>query len=80
MNQLTNIRIYNIHDRKNPIMIREIEMEDNMVSARKKDHHLYVVTSHFPNPWHMEDTDDLELRPRFKDSLKNLIDIRADRI
>lgn len=69
-NSSTNVRFYDVKDKKNPKMIREIGAEGYLNGARKKDNLLYFVTNVSRNYW-MESEGDVELRPYTFDSQKD---------
>ncbi|WP_408006293.1 beta-propeller domain-containing protein [Pseudalkalibacillus sp. A8] len=70
MNHTLKAIIYEIKDRSNPILEREVEIEGSYVSARRSDDFLYLISSHYPNFWSLEEkeNEDIDLRPRVRDS------------
>lgn len=71
--EATTAIVYDIKDPKNPQEIRRVEVEGSHLTSRRIDNYVYLVTSHYPQYWIMEDAkdDDIELRPRFSDSANN---------
>jgi inhibitor of cysteine peptidase len=67
--QTTSVLIYDLKDIRNPKLVREIEVEGSYVQARKKDGIIYLVSSYFPDFWMLEKDKDVDLRPKFKDSI-----------
>ncbi|MDQ0268379.1 beta-propeller domain-containing protein [Cytobacillus purgationiresistens] len=66
--QSSKIQIYNIADKREPKLVRELEVEGDFISARLMEGRLYLVTNHYPDVWILEDHPDIDLRPRYKDS------------
>jgi uncharacterized secreted protein with C-terminal beta-propeller domain len=67
-NSSTNVRFYDVKDKKNPKLVREIGAEGYLNGARKTDNILYFVTNVMPNYWMMQEQEDIELRPYTFDS------------
>ncbi|HSO58564.1 MAG TPA: beta-propeller domain-containing protein [Paenisporosarcina sp.] len=70
-NSSTNVRFYDVKDKKNPKLVREIGAEGYLNGARKTDNILYFVTNVMPNYWMMQEQEDVELRPYTFDSQKS---------
>ena len=70
-NSSTNVRFYDVKDKKNPKLVREIGAEGYLNGARKTDNMLYFVTNVMPNYWAMQEGGDVELRPYTFDSQKD---------
>ena len=68
VNQMTSVRMYNISNRENPLLIREIGTEGYLNGARKAGEILYFVTNVRPNFWIQERLDEGVLRPYAYDS------------
>ncbi|WP_257346963.1 beta-propeller domain-containing protein [Pseudalkalibacillus decolorationis] len=68
MNQSMKAIVYNISDRSEPRMIREIEIEGSHVSARRINEFVYLVSNTHPNYWILEQNKDIDLRPKVSDS------------
>jgi inhibitor of cysteine peptidase len=68
--QSTKVRVYDIQDRKKPNLSREVEVEGTLVSSRKMDGKIYLISTHQPDYWILENKNNTEtdLRPRFYDS------------
>ncbi|MGM0845908.1 MAG: beta-propeller domain-containing protein [Bacillota bacterium] len=60
--------IYDISDKKNPKLLRELGMEGHYAAARKVGSYIYLVANHYPDYWMLEEKDNVELRPRVFDS------------
>jgi inhibitor of cysteine peptidase len=69
MFQSTKAIVYDVKDPNKPQMIREVEVEGQLVQARKKDGIVYLVSNHYPDFWRLEKENDIDLRPRYMDSL-----------
>ncbi|MCA1032683.1 beta-propeller domain-containing protein [Bacillus timonensis] len=67
----TKAIIYDISDRANPKQIREINVEGSLVTARKIDNIVYMISNHYPDYWILEQHDKADLRPRYTDSAVN---------
>jgi len=65
---MTMARLYNVSNRENPSLIREVGAEGYMSGARKTGDILYVITNVYPNFWELEELDGSVLRPRVYDS------------
>ncbi|WP_168412906.1 beta-propeller domain-containing protein [Bacillus salacetis] len=61
--------IYDISDKKKPELLREFGMEGNYTAARKTGSFVYLVASHYPDYWILENKENADLRPRITDSL-----------
>ncbi|MGB5945504.1 beta-propeller domain-containing protein [Paenisporosarcina sp.] len=70
-NSSTNVRFYDVKDKKNPKLVREIGAEGYLNGARKTDNILYFVTNVMPNYWALQEGEDVELRPYAYDSQKD---------
>ncbi len=71
--EATTAIVYDIKDPKNPQEIRRVEVEGSHLTSRRIDNYVYLVTSHYPHYWMMEDAkdEDIELRPRYSDTANN---------
>ncbi|MEH7237322.1 beta-propeller domain-containing protein [Bacillus sp. JJ1562] len=71
--EATTAIVYDIKDQKNPEEIRRVEVEGSHLTSRRIDNYVYLVASHYPNYWIMEDAkdDNVDLRPRFSDTANN---------
>ncbi|MFX3672974.1 MAG: beta-propeller domain-containing protein [Paenisporosarcina sp.] len=69
-NSSTNVSFYDVKDKKNPKIVREIGAEGYLNGARKKDNLLYFVTNVSRNYWMLHEGD-VELRPYTFDSQKD---------
>jgi len=67
-NDSTKAIVYDITDPNNPKEERSISLEGHMVSSRKIDSKVYLVTNQYPQYWIMREIDDVDLRPRYSDS------------
>lgn len=68
INEMTKAIVFNIKDPSNPKEERTISIEGHIVSMRKIDGKVYVVTNQFPQYWLLRENEDVDLRPRYKDS------------
>ncbi|WP_180955706.1 beta-propeller domain-containing protein [Bacillus sp. V33-4] len=68
MYQSTKLIIYNIEDPQNPAKLRELEMEGSYVSSRKRNGIVYLIASHYPDYWALEQGKKIDLRPRYRDT------------
>lgn len=66
---MTVAMMYDISDREKPALLREVELEGGYVASRKVDSHIYLISNMSPNYWMLEQDDEVDLRPRVKDSL-----------
>jgi len=71
MNGMTKAMIYDISERSKPTKIREIALEGFYSSSRKIDGNIYLVSNQHPMYWMMENNPEIDLRPKYKDSLTN---------
>lgn len=69
--QATAVLIYDITNKSNPKLTRELEIEGNYLSSRLMDGNIFVASSHYPDIWILEDEKSADLRPRYKDSSVN---------
>ncbi|MDF1509107.1 beta-propeller domain-containing protein [Robertmurraya sp. DFI.2.37] len=68
INEMTKAIVFNIKDPSNPKEERTISLEGHIVSMRKIDGKVYVVTNQFPQYWLLRENEDVDLRPRYTDS------------
>ena len=68
MNSMTVVRLYDVSDKANPSLVREIGAEGYLNGARKTGEMLYFVTNVHHYFWGMESIDDVSLSPRVYDS------------
>ncbi|UII56836.1 beta-propeller domain-containing protein [Cytobacillus spongiae] len=66
--QSTKVIVYDISDPTNPNQVRDLTLEGHMTSTRKIGSIVYLVTSHYPDYWLLEENEDMDIRPRMKDS------------
>ncbi|MEW9110290.1 MAG: beta-propeller domain-containing protein [Cytobacillus gottheilii] len=62
--------VYDIENKKQPKVIREVEVEGSLTAARMKEGKVFMVTSQYPDIWMLEEKPDMDLRPIFKDTAK----------
>ncbi|MFD1029909.1 beta-propeller domain-containing protein [Metaplanococcus flavidus] len=65
---MTSVFFYDISDPASPQFLRKLGTEGDLNGARLTENILYYVTNVYPNIWMMEESDDIELRPRTFDS------------
>lgn len=68
MQDTTKAIVYNIKDPKNPIEEKVVWLEGHLVSSRKIDSKVYMVTNQYPQYWILRDNKNVDLRPKFSDS------------
>ncbi len=66
--QQTKILLYDITDRENPREVKSVEVEGGYVTSRKIDSTIYLLNTHYPDFWILENNKNVDLRPRYKDS------------
>lgn len=49
---LTQVTVYNITDRENPVLERTLEIEGNYISSRKIDNIVYMVSTKYPSRYY----------------------------
>ncbi|WP_100011441.1 beta-propeller domain-containing protein [Lentibacillus sediminis] len=64
---LTTVHIYDISDKTALEKVREVSLEGMYKTSRKMDGQLYLTASHHP-PFQIQQQDDAEARPFFKDT------------
>ncbi|MCH1627796.1 beta-propeller domain-containing protein [Fredinandcohnia quinoae] len=66
----TKAFVYDIKNPNSPNEIRHVELEGYNLTARRIDNYIYLVATHYPNYWIMEENPDeaIDLRPRFSDT------------
>lgn len=69
MNEMTRALVYDVKDPTKPTLEREISLEGYLSSARKIGSKVYLIANHFPQYWLLEDGDEVDLRPRYSDSV-----------
>lgn len=68
INDMTKAIVYNISNPSNPQEEKTISLEGHMVSSRKIDNLVYLVTNQYPQYWIMRENEEVDLRPRYSDS------------
>ena len=66
---MTVALLYDISNKEDPSLVRRLEVEGQYVSSRKIDSNVYLISNMFPNYWMLEQNENIDLRPRMKDSL-----------
>ena len=56
--------IYDFSDGKELKEIQSTTIEGNLLSTRKVDDYVYLITNHYPDVWTLRDNPEVELRPR----------------
>ncbi|WP_394138071.1 beta-propeller domain-containing protein [Cytobacillus oceanisediminis] len=69
--QSTKAIVYNVQNKQQPKLLREIEIEGSLLASRLMDGKVYMVTSHYPEFWILEKNENADLRPRYSDTAKN---------
>ncbi|RSD26853.1 beta-propeller domain-containing protein [Mesobacillus subterraneus] len=67
----TKVLIYNVENPAKPKQIREVSLEGSFMSARKVDNLVYFITQHYPDYWLLKEERDIDIRPKFTDSIHN---------
>lgn len=68
INNMTTVRIYNVEDRANPKLMREVGAEGYLNNARKADNVMYLITNVYPDIWMMDEIEGDVLLPVVFDS------------
>lgn len=68
INDMTKAIVYDISSPSNPKKERTILVDGHMVSSRKIDSTIYLVTNQYPQYWLMREHKEIDLRPRYFDS------------
>ncbi|MBD7985301.1 beta-propeller domain-containing protein [Sporosarcina sp. Sa2YVA2] len=68
INNMTTVRIYNVEDRANPKLMREVGAEGYLNNARKADNIMYLITNVYPDIWMKGEIEGDVLRPVVFDS------------
>jgi inhibitor of cysteine peptidase len=68
MMQSTKVIVYNMKNPAKPAVIRELELEGSYVSARKVEGVVYLITSHYPDFWLLDDNREIDIRPKYSDT------------
>ncbi|MDX8345095.1 beta-propeller domain-containing protein [Rossellomorea sp. YZS02] len=63
--------LYDVSNKDKPSLQRKVELEGQYHSSRKMDSTVYLISSMYPNYWMLEQDDELDVRPRVRDSLKD---------
>ncbi|TMU84847.1 hypothetical protein FGG79_13100 [Bacillus sp. BHET2] len=66
---MTVALLYDISNKETPTLLRRVELEGQYVTSRKIGSNVYLISNMFPNYWMLERNENLDLRPRMKDSL-----------
>lgn len=69
-NDSTKVMVYDVADPRDPKMERTVSLEGHMISSRKIDSTIYLVTNQSPPFWIMSENENVDLRPRYSDSNK----------
>lgn len=67
-NDMTKAIVYNIASPISPKEERTISLDGHMVSTRKIDSQVYLVTNQYPQYWIMRENKNVDLRPMYSDS------------
>lgn len=66
--QATTAFVYNVENPEKPELIREMKLDGSYVSSRKIEGIVYLVTNHYPNYWILEENENFDIRPMYKDT------------
>ncbi|WP_078544339.1 beta-propeller domain-containing protein [Litchfieldia alkalitelluris] len=66
--QSTRAIVYDVSNKHEPKEIRTVEVEGSYLTSRKVNEHVYLISSHAPSYWLLEEDGGIDLRPRFSDS------------
>lgn len=68
INESTKAIVYDISNPAEPKEERTLSLEGHIISSRKIDSQIYLVTNQYPQYWIMNEHDNVDLRPRYSDS------------
>lgn len=68
IHETTKVIIYDIKNKKNPIEIRQIEIEGTLVTSRLMDGKVYLIANKYPDYWLLRENPEIDVRPRYSDS------------
>ncbi|MFE8694776.1 beta-propeller domain-containing protein [Cytobacillus sp. FJAT-53684] len=71
IHETTKAIIYNVKDKKNPVEIRQIEMEGTLLTSRLMDGKVYLIANKYPDYWLLRENPEIDIRPRYSDSAGN---------
>ncbi len=63
--------VFDIENKKDPKVIREIEVEGYLTAARMKEGKVFMLANQYPDIWILEENPEADLRPMFKDTVKS---------
>ena len=66
---LTSARLYDVSDRKDPELLRVIELEGNYISSRKIEEYVYFVTNSYP--YHFSNDDPRGVIPLYRENTES---------
>ncbi|WP_313799279.1 beta-propeller domain-containing protein [Cytobacillus sp.] len=66
--ETTKVIIYDVKDKKNPVEIRQIEIEGTLVTSRLMDSKVYIIANKYPDYWLLHENPEIDIRPRYSDS------------
>ncbi len=61
--------VYDFSNKKELKEIQSTTIEGNLLSTRKVDDYVYLITNHYPNVWTLKEDIEVDLRPRISTSL-----------
>ncbi len=67
----TRALVYDVSNKKEPKQIRDVEVEGNYVTSRRMNDYIYIISNHYPDIWTLEQEENVELRPRYHDSVSS---------
>ncbi|KQL19607.1 beta-propeller domain-containing protein [Cytobacillus solani] len=68
VHETTKAIIYDVKDKKNPVEIRQIEIEGTLVTSRLMDGNVYLIANKYPDYWLLRENPEIDIRPRYSDS------------
>lgn len=68
INETTKAIIYDVKDKKNPVEIRQIEIEGTLVTSRLMNSKVYIIANKYPDYWLLHENPEIDIRPRYSDS------------
>lgn len=71
MFQSTKAIVYDMSNPSKPDILREVEVEGNLIQARKKEGIVYLISNYYPDFWQLEKDKEADVRPRYMDSTQN---------
>ncbi|MBP2239727.1 putative secreted protein with C-terminal beta-propeller domain [Cytobacillus eiseniae] len=68
VHETTKAIVYNLADKKNPTVIKEIEIEGTLVTSRLMSGKVYIIANQYPDYWLLRENPEIDIRPRYSDT------------